>query len=64
MHTVSDTLTFDQLTQILDRVEDDQEAVLITRDGQAVAVLMSIAEYNSLQEVGRRLPIQSGLNPN
>lgn len=44
-----------RLGQIADEIAVDDEAVVLTRHGQAVAVLISPAEYDELLELRRRL---------
>ena len=50
MYTISYTTARTELAKTLDRVNDNQESVIITRNGKASAVLMSLAEYEALQE--------------
>lgn len=44
-----------QLGQLAEEVAADDEAVVLTRRGQAVAVLVSPAEYDRLTETRRRM---------
>lgn len=44
-----------RLGQLAEEVAADAEAVVLTRRGQAVAVLVSPAEYERLTEVRRRM---------
>jgi prevent-host-death family protein len=44
-----------KLGEIADEIAADDEAVVLTRRGQAVAVLVSPSEYDSLVESRRRL---------
>lgn len=44
-----------KLGEIADEIAADDEAVVLTRRGQAVAVLVSPSEYDSLLESKRRL---------
>lgn len=44
-----------RLGQLADEVVAEEEAVVLTRRGQAVAVLISPAEYDELLELRRRL---------
>ncbi len=44
-----------RLGQLADEVVAEDEAVVLTRRGQAVAVLISPAEYDELLELRRRL---------
>lgn len=50
MHAISYTVARTQFAKTLDRVNDNQESIIITRNGEASAVLISIAEYESLIE--------------
>jgi antitoxin YefM len=44
-----------RLGQLADEIATEDEAVVLTRRGQAVAVLISPAEYDELLELRRRL---------
>lgn len=44
-----------QLGQLADEIAADDEAVVLTRRGQAVAVLISPAEYDELLDLRRRM---------
>jgi prevent-host-death family protein len=44
-----------RLGQLADEIVAEDEAVVLTRRGQAVAVLISPAEYDELLELRRRL---------
>jgi prevent-host-death family protein len=44
-----------KLGQLADEIAADDEAVVLTRRGQAVAVLVSPSEYDSLIESRRRM---------
>jgi antitoxin YefM len=44
-----------RLGQLADEIVAEDEAVVLTRRGQAVAVLISPAEYEALLELRRRL---------
>jgi prevent-host-death family protein len=44
-----------RLGQIADEIVADDEAVVLTRRGQAVAVLISPAEYDALLELRRKI---------
>jgi len=44
-----------RLGQLADEIAAEDEAVVLTRRGQAVAVLISPAEYEALLELRRRL---------
>ena len=50
MHTISYTTARTEFANTLDRVNDNQEPIIITRNGKASAVLLSMEEYESLQE--------------
>lgn len=39
-----------ELTRLLDEVEKQHEHLVLTRNGRPAAVLMSVAEYEALQE--------------
>ena len=51
MRTESYTTIRDNLAAMINAVHDDQEPIIITRNGEAVAVLMSMAEYESLMAI-------------
>jgi antitoxin YefM len=40
-----------QLDQLMDQASDNAEAIVITRTGKPAAVLVSLDEWNSLQEM-------------
>lgn len=44
-----------RLGQIADEIAADEEAVVLTRRGQAVAVLISPSEYDALIELRRKM---------
>ena len=50
-----DAKTFDdavaQLDQLMDQASDNAEPIVITRTGKPAAVLVSLDEWNSLQEM-------------
>ncbi len=50
MDAISYTVARTELAKTIDRVNDNQEAIIITRNGKASAVILSMAEYESLQE--------------
>ena len=50
MITMSFTTARQQLAATIDRASADREPVVITRNGEATAVLMSIEEYRALEE--------------
>jgi len=50
MITMSFTTARQQLAATIDRASADREPIVITRNGEATAVLMSIEEYRALEE--------------
>ena len=50
MDTVSYSHTRQHLAEIMDKVNDDRAPVLITRQNGTAAVMMSLADYNALEE--------------
>ncbi len=50
MDSISYTSARANLTKTMDRVCDSHEAVIITRNGQASVVMLSLEDYNSLEE--------------
>ncbi len=50
MFTLSFTSARQNLATTIDRIQADQEPVVITRNGEAAAVLLSIEEYRALEE--------------
>jgi antitoxin YefM len=42
--------TTQNLTETFDRVCDDHEVIIITREAQQSVVVMSLADYNALEE--------------
>ena len=50
MDTISYSHTRQRLAEIMDRVNDDHAPVLITRQNGRAVVMMSLDEYNSLEE--------------
>ena len=50
MKTLSDTEFRAKCAQVLDDVVNDREEIVITRAGQEPAVIVSLAEYESLRE--------------
>jgi antitoxin YefM len=49
MDAISYTTAAQNLAQTMDRVCDDHETIIITREAQQSVVLMSLDEYNSLE---------------
>jgi antitoxin YefM len=54
MTSMARTVPFSQarseLTRLLDEVENQHEHLVVTRNGLPVVVMMSVAEYEALQE--------------
>ncbi len=50
MITLSFTAARQQFAAAINSVSADQEPIVITRNGEATAVLMSIQEYRALEE--------------
>lgn len=50
MDTVTYSHTRQHLAEIMDRVNDDHAPVLITRQNGRAAVMISLDEYNALEE--------------
>lgn len=50
MRTISFTLARDKLVQTMDRVCDDHEPVVITRQKQRSVVMLSLEDYEALAE--------------
>ncbi|MFW0169734.1 type II toxin-antitoxin system Phd/YefM family antitoxin [Rothia sp. CCM 9417] len=50
MKTMTYTESRSRYAQVLDSVVDDREEVIITRAGREPAVILSLAEYESLKE--------------
>lgn len=50
MRTVNSTEARKNLSSLLDEVIDDADEVVITRAGKEPAILVGLAEYNSLKE--------------
>lgn len=50
MKTMTYTESRSKYAQVLDSVVDDREEVVITRAGREPAVILSLAEYESLKE--------------
>lgn len=50
MRAITYTSARNNLARTMQKVSDDQEAILITRKNNSAVVLMSIEEYESLKE--------------
>ena len=50
MDTISYSHTRQHLAEIMDRVNDDHAPILITRQNGRAVVMMSLDEYNALEE--------------
>ena len=50
MDSISYTSARANLTKTMDRVCESHEALIITRNGQASVVMLSLEDYNSLEE--------------
>lgn len=50
MDTISYTAARSQLAKTMDRVCENHEPLIITRSGEPSVVLISLEDYNSLQE--------------
>ena len=50
MRTLSYAESLTRFGELLDSVVDDREEVVITRDGRASAVIVSLEEYEALKE--------------
>jgi len=50
METVTYSRTRQHLAEIMDKVSDDRAPVLITRQNGQAVVMMSLADYNALEE--------------
>lgn len=50
MDAIPYTTASQKLSETMDRVCDDHETVIITRESQEAVVMMSLADYNSLNE--------------
>jgi antitoxin YefM len=49
MDAISYTTAAQNLAQTLDRVCDDHETIIVTREAQPSVVIMSLDDYNSLE---------------
>lgn len=50
MDTISYTSARAKLASAMDRVCDDHEPIIITRNGEQSVVMISLADYNALEE--------------
>jgi antitoxin YefM len=50
MDAISYNTAAENLAETMDRVCDDHETIIVTRDEQRSIVMMSLADYNSLEE--------------
>ncbi|MDF2446513.1 MAG: yefM [Moraxellaceae bacterium] len=50
MDAITYTAARANLADTMDRVCDDHEAIIITRNGQQAVVMMSLDDYNALEE--------------
>lgn len=50
MDAISYTTARAHLAETMDRVCDDHEAIIITRNGQRAVVIMSLDDYKALEE--------------
>jgi antitoxin YefM len=50
MDAISYTTVAQNLAKTFDRVCDDHQAIIITREAQQSVVIMSLDDYNSLEE--------------
>jgi antitoxin YefM len=50
MDAISYTTAAENLAETMDRVCDDHETIIVTRDDRRSIVMMSLADYNSLEE--------------
>jgi antitoxin YefM len=50
MDAITYTTARAHLAETMDRVCDDHEAIIITRDGQQAVVMMSLDDYKALEE--------------
>jgi antitoxin YefM len=50
MDTISYTAARSQLAKTMDRVCENHEPLIITRSGEASVVMISLEDYNSLEE--------------
>lgn len=50
MHAITYTAVRANLASAMDRVCDDHEAVIITRNGERAVVMLSLEDYKALEE--------------
>ena len=50
MDAITYTTARAHLAETMDRVCDDDEAIVITRNGEQAVVMMSLDDYNALEE--------------
>lgn len=55
MNTISYTSARANLAQTMDRVCDDHEPLIITRSGEPAVVMVSLEDYQSLEETAHLL---------
>ncbi len=50
MHAITYTTVRANLASVMDRVCDDHEALIITRNGEQSVVMLSLEDYKTLEE--------------
>jgi len=50
MHAITYTTVRANLASVMDRVCDDHEALIITRNGEQAVVMLSLEDYKALEE--------------
>ena len=50
MHVITYTTVRANLASVMDRVCDDHEALIITRNGEQAVVMLSLEDYKALEE--------------
>ena len=50
MHAITHTSVRANLASVMDRVCDDHEALIITRNGEQAVVMLSLEDYKALEE--------------
>ena len=50
MHAITYTTVRANLASVMDRVCNDHEALIITRDGEQAVVMLSLEDYKALEE--------------
>ena len=50
MHAITYTTARANLASVMDRVCDDHEALIITRNGEQAVVMLSLEDYKALEE--------------